>query len=80
LDRLLEKAPPSLTLMWRPKASDVVFPDYLRPIRKALERGTQKLRGRPYQIVLREFQTLAGHPRRLHELAHLAIEAAERNR
>jgi len=79
LDRLLEKAPPSLTLMWRQKASDVVFPDSLRPIRETLELGTQKLRGRPYQIVLRELQTLAGHPRRLHEWTHLAIEAAERN-
>jgi len=79
LDRLLTKAPSSLTIMWRQKASDVVFPDTLDSLKKQLAMGTQKLKGRPYQIVLRELQTLAGHPRRLHEWCRLAIEAAERD-
>jgi len=36
------------------------------------------LQGYHYQIVLRELQTLAGHPRRLHEWTRAAIEAAAR--
>ncbi len=79
LDRLLAKAPATLTLMWRQKASDVVFPDTLDPVRHSLDIATRKMKGRPYQIVLRELQTLAGHPRRLHEWTRLAIAAAEHN-
>ena len=37
-----------------------------------------KLQGHHVQIVLRELQTLAGHPDRLHVWTRLAIEAAER--
>jgi hypothetical protein len=32
---------------------------------------------RPFQVVLRELETLAGHPDRLHRWTRLAIEAAE---
>jgi hypothetical protein len=64
-------------IMWRQKASDVVFPDDLDTIRADLEEGARQLRGSHYQIVLRELQTLSGHPRRLHDWTHLAIAAAE---
>jgi hypothetical protein len=65
-------------IMWRLKASDVVLPDDTTAIRRDLDEGVRKLRGCHYQIVLRELQTLAGHPRRIHEWVRFAIEAAER--
>ena len=40
-------------IMWRQKASDVVFPDDVEIIRKDLEEGCKQLQGFRYQIVLR---------------------------
>jgi hypothetical protein len=65
-------------IMWRQKASDVVFAEDVETLRRDLERGARQLQGYHYQIVLRELQTLAGHPRRLHEWTHAAIDAAAR--
>jgi len=65
-------------IMWRQKASDVVFPDDVETIRRNLEQGCKQLQGYHYQIVLRELQTLSGHPDRLHEWARTAIEMTER--
>ena len=65
-------------IMWRQKASDVVFPDAPETIRRDLETGCRQLQGYYYQIVLRELQTLSGHPNRLHEWTQFAKEAAER--
>ena len=65
-------------IMWRQKASDVVFPAEVQPVRSALMTGARQLQGCYYQIVLRELQTLAGHPNRLHEWTRCAIEAAEK--
>lgn len=79
LDRVIERVGRTHTIMWRQKASEVVFPDDTEGIRRHLEEGTRRLRGCYYQIVLRELQTLAGHPNRLREFTRLAIEAAERN-
>lgn len=79
LDRVIEKTDGKYTIMWRQKASEVVFPDDTGKIRHHLLDGTRRLRGRCYQIILRELQTLAGHPDRLHEWARLAREAAEDN-
>jgi hypothetical protein len=56
----------------------VVFPEDTAGIEAHLESGCRRLEGRSYQIVLRELQTLAGHPRRLHEWTRIAIEQAER--
>jgi hypothetical protein len=53
--------------MWRQKASDVVFPDGMATIHHDLQEGCKQLQGFNYQIVLRELQTLSGHPDRLHE-------------
>ena len=78
LDTVLEKTGPDCAIMWRQKASDVVIPDDLSTVQRDLDEGTDKLSGRPYQIVLRELQTLAGHPDRLKEWTRLAIQAAER--
>jgi len=65
-------------IMWRQKASDVVFPDDANQIKHDLMEGARQLRGHHYQIVLRELETLAGHPQRLHEWTQFAKEAAER--
>ena len=61
-------------ITWRQKASDVVFPDDVETIRRDLEQGGKRLQGFHYQIVLRELQTLSGHPNWLHEWAQAAIE------
>jgi RNase P protein component len=53
-------------IMWRQKASDVVFPKDVETIRNDLEEGCKQLQGFHYQIVLCELQTLSGHPDRLH--------------
>jgi hypothetical protein len=78
LERVLEKAGRDYCVMWRQKAGDVVFPDDDATIRRDLLDGARRLQGRYYQIVLRELQTLAGHPRRLHEWTRHAKEAAAR--
>ena len=73
----LNHVPEKYCIMWRQKASDVVFSHDEASIREELLDGSRRLQGRPYQIVLRELQTLAGHPGRLHRWTRLAIEAAE---
>jgi hypothetical protein len=78
LDVALQHVPASYCTMWRQKATDVVMPDDAAPIRRDLFDGARRLQGRPYQIVLRELQTLAGHPDRLHVWTRLAIEAVQR--
>ena len=59
------------------KASDVVFPDDAKQIKHDLMAGARQLQGHHYQIVLRELETLAGYPRRLHEWTQSAKEAAQ---
>ena len=76
LDVVLDKVSADYVIMWRQKASDVVFPDDAGQLERDLEEGLRKLQGRPYQIVLRELQTLAGHPDRLHVWTRLATELA----
>jgi hypothetical protein len=78
LERVVEACAGRYTIMWRQSAAAVVFPDDLGPIRSHLESGLATLRGCWYQIVLRELETLHGHPNRLREWAHLAIELAEK--
>jgi hypothetical protein len=79
LDTVLGRTGARHCIMWRQKASDVVFPEDAGPIRRDLEEGLARLRGRPYQVVLRELQTLAGHPDRLHVWTALAKEAAAKH-
>jgi hypothetical protein len=79
LDRVVEKCGARYTIMWRQSAQAVVYPDDLAPIRRHLAEGMRKLRGCYYQVVLRELETLHGHPNRLREWAQAAIAAAERN-
>jgi len=78
LGKVIEAVGDRYTIMWRQKASEVVFPDDVSGIRAHLDDGMRRLRGCRYQVVLRELQTLAGHPDRLHVWAKLAIEASEK--
>ena len=78
LGAVREKVGRDYCIMWRQKASDVVFTDDAEQIGKNLMDGARQLQGHYYQIVLRELETLAGHPNRLHEWARYAKEAAER--
>jgi hypothetical protein len=76
LDVVIDRVGTDYVIMWRQKASDVVFPDDIGTIRRDLEEGLRKLQGCHVQIVLRELQTLAGHPDRLHLWTQLAKELA----
>ena len=76
LDRVIDRVGRDYVIMWRQKASDVVFADDVDVIRRDLEEGLRRLQGCTIQIVLRELQTLAGHPDRLHVWTQLAKEAA----
>ncbi len=78
LGTVIERAGTGYCIMWRQKASDVVLPDDVAPVRHNLLEGARRLRGYFYQVVLRELQTLAGHPDRLHVWTALAKEAAAR--
>jgi hypothetical protein len=76
LDRVIEKTAGRYTIMWRQPAAGVMLPDDLQPIRDHLDQGLRKLQGYPYQVVLREVQSLHGHPNRIREWAQTAIELA----
>ena len=78
LDTIIDRCGGDYVIMWRQKASDVVFPDDIETIANDLDEGARRLKGCRYQIVLRELQTLVGHPDRLHRWTALAKEAAER--
>jgi len=75
---VLEATQGRYCIMWRQSAAQVVFPDDLEPIRKHLETGMRKLQGCPRPVVLRELETLHGHPERLREWTRLAVRPAER--
>ncbi len=76
LDRVIEACGDRYTIMWRQLSAMVVFADDLQPIREHLETGMRKLQGLHYQVVLRELETLQGHPHRLQEWAALTKELA----
>jgi len=65
-------------IMWRHKASDVVCPDNLSDLKKNIFSQADILRGCSYQVVLRELQTLFGHPDRLSEWTRISIEAVSK--
>jgi hypothetical protein len=76
LENVIDRVEDRYVIMWRQKASDVVFPENNSKIKQDLFDGASKLSQSHYQIVLRELQTLAGHPNRLHVWTQAAIEAA----
>lgn len=76
LNTVIERVGRKHVIMWRQKAGAVVFPDDPDTLRRDLEDGVRRLQGCRYQIVLRELETLAGHPDRLHVWTRMAIDAA----
>ncbi len=78
LDKVVAACGDKYTIMWRQSAAQVTIADTLDEHRRHLESGLQRLRGRHYQIVLRELQTLNGRPNRLRDWAALAIDLAEK--
>jgi hypothetical protein len=48
-------------------------------LRRGLEAGLSRLRGRDAQVVLRDLKTLSGNRDRLHVWTRLAIRAAEKH-
>ncbi|HGJ66625.1 TPA: hypothetical protein ENS27_14775 [bacterium] len=73
LSKVAEKIANKYTIMWRQKATDVVFGD-LDDIKKHLEEGMKVVKNCYVQIVLRELQTLDGKPNRLKEWSTIAKE------
>jgi hypothetical protein len=78
LDKLLEACGTRYTIMWRQAAAQVTLSETMEPIRRYLDEGLRKLQGFPYQVVLRELETLHGRPTRLRDWARTAIELAEK--
>jgi hypothetical protein len=78
LAKVVEAVGGRYTIMWRQKASDVVYGD-LEATRRHLHEGMRLSQGCHRQIVLRELQTLAGDPKRLHKWSAMAKEAAEKH-
>jgi hypothetical protein len=76
LEKVVDAVGDQYTIMWRQKATDVVFADDMTPIRKHLEEGMRIAQGCCVQIVLRELQTLNGRLERLKDWASVAKEAA----
>lgn len=76
LPTLLSRVGTDYCIMWRQKATDVVFVDTMEPIRRDMEEGMKQLQGHYYQVVLRELQTLSGHTDRLHEWTRTGKELA----
>lgn len=79
LNKVIERVGGLHTIMWRQKASEVVFAEDTSRIEQHLSDGMRRLHGCSYQVILRELQTLAGHPDRLHVWTRMAIAAAERH-
>jgi len=77
LEKVIDACGQSYCIMWRQSAAEVTLPDSLDKVEQHLDDGLSQLQGHYYQIVLRELQTLGGHPQRLHEWARLAIAKAE---
>ena len=76
LRKVVEAVGDRRTIMWRQKATDVVFAESIAPIRRHMEEGMKLSQGCYRQVVLRELQTLNGRTRRLHEWADAAKEVA----
>lgn len=71
LPTLVDKAGGRCCIMWRHKASDVVCPHDLKQFAADIKEQADQLSGCHYQVVLRELQTLMGHPGRLREWTDL---------
>ena len=75
LPKVVEAVGDRYTIMWREKASRVVFENMPAIVAK-LEEDMRVTQGLYRQVVLRELQTLNGRTSRLHEWTQAAVEAA----
>ena len=66
------------SIVWRQKASDVLFSPDLAPIRKHLEDGMKMTQGCHRAIVLQEITTTNGNPGRLEDWVVLAKTVSEK--
>ena len=78
LDQVIDAVGQDYCIMWRQSAAQVTLTDDLSEHEAHLEQGLRKLQGHPYQVVLRELETLNGNPERLREWTRLAIRIAEK--
>ncbi len=78
LQKVVDACQGNYCIMWREGAALVTLSEDLPPIRQHMEEGMRILQGHPYQFVLREIETLHGHPHRLHDWARMGIELAEK--
>ncbi|MGI6082400.1 MAG: hypothetical protein ACOYEP_05975 [Limnochordia bacterium] len=78
LPTVIERVGDKHVIMWRQKASAVVYAPDEAALKRDLEEGLRQLRGCYTQVVLRELQTLAGNMDRLHVWTRLAIDIAEK--
>lgn len=78
LSVLLNKVSDHCCIMWRHKASDVVCPHSTAELSANIHGQAKLLKGHHYQVVLRELQTLMGHPERLSEWTRLTVEAVSK--
>jgi hypothetical protein len=76
LSKVVEAVGDRYTIMWRQKATDVVFAPDMDTIRRHLAEGLRIAQGCSVQVVLRELQTLNGDRQRLHKWAQVAKEVA----
>ncbi|MCX6993246.1 MAG: hypothetical protein NT011_08920 [Kiritimatiellaeota bacterium] len=75
LPDVIEKVGNRHCIIWRHKASNVVFPHDTAGIQAELMDAARRLQGCFYQVILRGLQTLAGHADRLQVWTQLAKEA-----
>jgi hypothetical protein len=73
-----EKCRDRYCIIWRQKATDVVFSPDLGLIREHLEQGMKATQGCHRAIVLQEVATTNGNPQRLHDWVNLARDLSER--
>jgi hypothetical protein len=78
LELLVNKVNQQHCIMWRHLASDVVCQDDTMSLKKKINTEAKILQGCSYQAILRELQTLMGHPNRLHEWTEITKEAVSR--
>jgi hypothetical protein len=76
LEKVVEAVGDRYVIMWRQKATDVVFAEDAQQIRRQVDEGLRVAAGSRVQIVLRELQTLNGRLGRLKEWATVAKEVA----
>jgi len=79
LAKIVKKTEGKHCIMWRHSASDVTCLENLNKVRKDTEKGAKILKGRRYQVVLRELQTLLGRENRIYDWAQMCKEIIAKN-